>query len=91
MENKLEQLLTRYNELGLTKQIDYNRLSRCDLTRNRDIIIAFLTENNRLSAASLGKILGVSTKTVEKHFVRLKANGFIERIGPAKGGYWKVK
>lgn len=70
-----------YNEMGFNfKPI-----------KNRDKIIALLKEDSKLSASAISKIIGVSTKTVEKHFGRLKANGFIERIGPAKGGYWKVK
>ena len=34
--------------------------------------------------------VGITAKAVEKHLARLKADGIIERIGPAKGGWWKV-
>ena len=50
-----------------------------------------LAENGKLSAAALAGKIGISAKAIEKHLARLKADGIIERIGPAKGGYWRVK
>ena len=60
-------------------------------TKSRDKIIALLSEDGELSAAALAEKIGISAKAVEKHLANLKADGIIERIGPAKGGYWKVK
>lgn len=48
-------------------------------------------ENGRLSAAALAEKIGISAKAIEKHLASLKADGIIERIGPAKGGHWRVK
>lgn len=59
--------------------------------RSRDKIISLLSENGRLSAVNLAEKIGVSAKAVEKHLANLKADGIIEHIGPAKGGYWRVK
>lgn len=59
--------------------------------KTKEKIIALLTEDGRQSAASLAEKLGITAKAVEKHLARLKADGIIERIGPAKGGSWKVK
>ena len=42
-------------------------------------------------ALALAEKIGISAKSVEKHLANLKADGIIQRIGPAKGGYWKVK
>jgi ATP-dependent DNA helicase RecG len=50
-----------------------------------------LAEDGKLSAATLAERLGITAKAVDKHLPRLKADGIIERIGPAKGGWWKVK
>ena len=58
--------------------------------KSREKIIQLLSEDGKLSAAGLAERLGISAKAVEKHLARLKADGVIERIGPAKGGYWKV-
>ena len=59
--------------------------------KSREKIVALLSEDGKLSAVALAKEIGISAKSVEKHLSNLKADGIIERIGPAKGGYWKVK
>ena len=59
--------------------------------KSREKIVALLSEDGKLSAASLAEKIGISAKAVEKHLANLKANGIIERIGPAKGGYWEVR
>ena len=59
--------------------------------KSREKIVALLSEDGKLSAVALAEKIGISAKAVEKHLANLKINGIIERIGPAKGGYWKVK
>ena len=49
--------------------------------KSREKIIHLLSEDGKLSAASLAEKLGISAKAVEKHLARLKADGIIERIG----------
>ena len=58
--------------------------------KSRDKIVALLSEDGKLSAAALAGKIGISAKAVEKHLTNLKADGIVERIGPAKGGYWEV-
>lgn len=65
--------------------------SREKIVKSRDKIVALLSENGKLSATALADKIGISAKSVEKHLANLKADGTIERIGPAKGGYWKVR
>ena len=65
--------------------------SREKTTKSREKIVALLSEDGKLSATALVEKIGISAKSVEKHLANLKADGIIERIGPAKGGYWKVK
>ena len=59
--------------------------------KSREKIVALLAEDGTLSAAALAAKIGISAKAIEKHLANLKAAGIIERIGPAKGGYWKVR
>lgn len=59
--------------------------------KTRDKIIALLAEDGKQSAASLAEKIGISAKAVEKQLAKLKADGIIERKGPAKGGEWVVK
>ena len=59
--------------------------------KSREKIIAILSENGKLTAAGLAAEIGVTAKAIEKHLAKLKAEGIIERVGPDKGGSWKVK
>ena len=59
-------------------------------TNSRDKIISLLCEDGRLSAVALAEKIGITAKAVEKHLARLKSDGIIQRIGPAKGGHWAV-
>ena len=91
-------------EKNLTKEIDVFLRSieaDADVTtestrekgsqNSREKIIAILSEDGKLSTVALAKRIGISEKAVEKHLARLKTDGLIERVGPAKGGHWVVK
>ena len=65
--------------------------SREKTTKSREKIITLLSQDGKLSAVALAERIGISAKAIEKHLANLKAEGRIERIGPAKGGHWKVK
>ncbi|MDR2728581.1 MAG: hypothetical protein LBB56_05560 [Chitinispirillales bacterium] len=34
--------------------------------------------------------IGLSVKAVEKNIQQLKIEGLIARVGPKKGGHWKI-
>ena len=59
--------------------------------KSREKIVALLSEDGKLSAVTIAKKIGISAKAVEKHLANLKAEGVIERIGSARGGFWRVK
>ncbi len=59
--------------------------------KTRDKIIALIAEDGKQSAATLAEKIGISAKAVEKQLAKLKAEGIIDRKGPAKGGEWVVK
>ena len=59
--------------------------------KTRDKIIVLIAEDGKLSAAALAEKIGISAKAVEKQLAKLKAEGIIDRKGPAKGGEWVVK
>jgi predicted HTH transcriptional regulator len=61
------------------------------LTGNQQKIIASITENPYISAPELATIVGISKRKIEENLSKLKSKGLIERIGPDKGGYWRVK
>lgn len=81
--------MTNMMEQNLKNEIT-TYLESIEDEESREKIVALLTENGNLSAAALAEKIGISAKAVEKHLANLKADGIIERIGPAKGGYWRV-
>lgn len=92
MEQNLQNEITTYlDSIGAEESREKTSKGGEKPTKSRDKIIALLSEDGELSAAALAEKIGISAKAVEKHLANLKADGIIERIGPAKGGYWKVK
>ena len=92
MEQNLQNEIATYlDSIGVEESREKTSKGGEKPTKSRDKIIALLSENGELSAAALAEKIGISAKAVEKHLANLKADGIIERIGPAKGGYWKVK
>ena len=85
MEQNLQnEIVTYLDSIGIEE-------SREKPTKSRDKVIALLSEDGKLSAVALAEKIGISAKAIEKHLANLKAEGIIERIGPAKGGYWKIR
>ncbi|WP_198401765.1 ATP-binding protein [Zobellella denitrificans] len=60
-------------------------------SENMPPILELLAANPQSSAKALAEKLGITARAVEKQLARLKQQGRLERIGPAKGGHWKVK
>lgn len=53
-------------------------------------ILALLMSNPKTSAQKLAATLGVTDKTIKRHIKVLVEQGYLQRIGPAKGGHWQV-
>ena len=60
------------------------------LNDRRKKIIAEMRDNPNVTTAELHKMLGISETAVENNITFLKANGYVERVGAKKNGYWKV-
>ena len=60
------------------------------ITENQQMILFHIDENQHINALELASIIGISKRKIEENLSKLKAKGLIERIGPDKGGYWKV-
>ena len=70
------------NRLDVPENVPENRLAA---------IIDLIYNDAEISMLNLSKTLNVTHKTVKRDIQVLKAKGLIERIGPNKGGYWKIK
>lgn len=60
------------------------------LNSRRQKILEEMRDNPNITTAELHQILGVSETAVENNITFLKGNGYIERVGSKKSGYWKV-
>jgi len=60
------------------------------LGETREKIINYLYNDSKTSTRQLSKNLGISTTAVDKNLKFLKENGYIKRVGSAKGGHWEV-
>ena len=57
--------------------------------RHREIL-ELLRANRGISRQGLASALAINPSAVQKHLAKLKDAGFIQRIGPDKGGYWQI-
>ena len=55
-----------------------------------DRILALLNQNPSASRREIAATLGTTGSTVRYRLDKLRASGRIERVGPDKGGYWRV-
>ncbi|RIH65665.1 HTH domain-containing protein [Mariniphaga sediminis] len=58
--------------------------------KSSEKILRLISENKYITAEELARELGITQRAVEKNLANLKRNGGIDRIGPDKGGYWKI-
>jgi Fic family protein len=68
------------------KQTDWEKM----LGENQQRILEFLKDCPTLTTNELAKELKLSTTAIENNISKLKKKGFLERIGPDKGGHWHV-
>ena len=90
-QNLLSEIANYLDSIGEEESREKPQKGREKPQKSREKIVALISEDGKLSAMALAEKIGISAKSVEKHLANLKADGLIERIGPAKGGYWKVK
>jgi colanic acid/amylovoran biosynthesis glycosyltransferase len=74
-----------YEHLYLTSDII---TANTEFTKQK--IIDNIAQNPYIAAPELSLAVGISKRKIEINISKLKAKGILERIGPSKGGYWKV-
>ena len=61
------------------------------LGENEIKIVELMKANKYITTKAISEQLKISTTSVDNNISKLKKKGILERIGPAKGGYWKIK
>ena len=60
------------------------------LTKTQLQIMKYIEENKHVTIKELTRLVDVVASKVKLNISILKKNGLIERVGPDKGGFWKV-
>jgi len=60
------------------------------ISKNQKMILEKIAGNNRITAEELVETVGINLRNIKQNIYKLKSKGLIQRIGPDKGGYWKV-
>lgn len=60
------------------------------LNDTRKIILSEMRHNPNITKKELAVLIGISETAIDNNIKYLKQNGYIERIGPNKDGWWKV-
>ena len=58
--------------------------------KTREKIIRLIRENEKITTTELARASNLTKKGIEYHLSKLKTEGVLERVEPAKGGYWKI-
>ena len=61
------------------------------LTLNQERIINEIRKSSRITIQELSNIVGISGRKIKTNISKLKKKRLLKRIGPDRGGYWKVK
>ncbi|MBM3189792.1 MAG: winged helix-turn-helix transcriptional regulator, partial [Chloroflexi bacterium] len=58
--------------------------------KSSEKILRLLRADPQLAAREIAEALGITQRAVEKQIARLREEGRLRRIGPARGGHWEV-
>ena len=61
------------------------------LGENEIKILKLIEDNKHITTKELSEHIKISTTAIDNNISKLKKKGILERIGSAKGGYWKIK
>jgi ATP-dependent DNA helicase RecG len=60
------------------------------VTENQFLILKGMKKDNQITARILSEMVGISERKIKGNIKLLKNKGLLKRIGPARGGHWKV-
>lgn len=66
------------------------KIATYDINETQKSILNLIVNNPNVTQEELGKLLGVTVKTISRNFKTLIENNYVKRIGTNKNGYWQV-
>ena len=79
-ENDFRTVLYRINEEKGTEKV----------TKNQQLILDEIIKNPYTTIEELIPIIGIGASKIKENLSKLKDKGLLERVGPDRGGSWKV-
>jgi predicted HTH transcriptional regulator len=61
-----------------------------ELSDSQKRILLAIAENRLVTQRQLSKHIGITSKNIRNSMEKLKQRGLLARVGPMKGGYWKL-
>jgi len=58
--------------------------------KTQDSILTHIDQDPKITIPDMAIELDISTRSIEKHIKILQSMGILQRIGPARGGHWKI-
>jgi len=96
LEKDKENDLERLNRTALKSSLETEKSSLetangSGINKKRSVKILKIIEHDPfITIPKIAELMGISTRAIDKNNESLKKDGYIERIGPNKGGHWKV-
>ena len=97
----IKRIKKQIRERGLKVKFETNEFFRIVFYRPKEMvktvvktvvkILALIEENPKITREELSEKTGLTIRGVEWNLAKLKQKGLLKRIGPAKGGHWKIK
>ncbi|MDP8262459.1 MAG: ATP-binding protein [Candidatus Ancaeobacter aquaticus] len=72
------------------KTVGSQKISQKTSQKTSQKILELMKNNPIITIAELAPVIGVSERTVKYQIANLKKSGLLKRVGPDKGGYWKI-
>jgi predicted HTH transcriptional regulator len=87
LQADIDQYIRSTSEEGGQKIIKVDRKGG---QKTRDKILDMITQDAKVTSNQMAKNLGINRSAVSKHLKKMQADGIIKRVGPDKGGHWKI-
>ncbi|MFH1953081.1 MAG: RNA-binding domain-containing protein [Pseudomonadota bacterium] len=77
-------------EKDLQSDLEKDLQNRFGLTDNQLKILVTVRQDRAVTQQRLSELIGITSKNIRLNMKKLKGKGLLKRIGPDKGGYWKI-
>ena len=81
----------KYLDSDVVDKVAYKPVDNVILNATQERLLRELRNNPNLTQPQLASIMGLGKSAIQNNISFLKKNGYIERVGANKRGYWRIK